>query len=185
MIMTERDIEILKFINDFGFCEISQIEKRFQLNRPRSYKIMQRLVKAGFVIHQRAFNNNFGIFYLNNSGAQFTDLPRMKNIPIGTYNHQLTIIEVYLKLMRQYPEAFWISERHLQRDRVKHGMKKQNHIADGMLILPDQKQIAIEVELTTKGTYRLEKILKGYASQFDINEVWYFCESQAKNKITK
>lgn len=71
MIMTESDIEIRKFINDFGFCEISQIEKRFQLNRPRNYKIMQRLVKADFVMHQRVFNNNFGIFYLSNIGAQF------------------------------------------------------------------------------------------------------------------
>ncbi len=185
MQLTKRDVKILRFINDFGFCEIAQIENKFHLRKPRNYKVMQKLVKAGLVIHERAFHNKFGIFYLTNRGAQFTDLPRLKSIPLGTYTHQITIIEVYIRLMQQYPDAIWISERSLKHEKFMDGIGKQGHIADGMLILPDQKQIAIEVELTTKGEYRLEQILKGYAGQFSISEVWYYCSKQAINKVTK
>lgn len=111
--------------------------------------------------------------------------PSIKTISLGIYNHQLTIIEVYIKLMQQYPDALWISERYLKREKFMKGIGKRSHIADGMLIFPDQKQIAIEVELTTKGESRLHQILKCYASQFSINEVWYFCSSPAINKVAK
>lgn len=55
MKLTDRDVDILRFINDFGFCEILQIEKRFGVKRPRSYQIMSRLVKAGLVKHDGLF----------------------------------------------------------------------------------------------------------------------------------
>ena len=48
-----------------------------------------------------------------------------------------------------------------------------------MLVFPDQTQVAIEVELTTKGRSRLSGILSGYAIDFSIKEVWYYCSSAA------
>ncbi len=183
MKITERDIEILKFINEFGFCEMPQIEKNFGIKKPRSYKVMQRLVKAGLVIHKRLFHNRHGIFSLSHRGARYTELPPMMNIPLSTYFHQLTIIEVYFKLMQKYPDANWISERNMKRNKFIDGIGKKGHIADGMLILPDQKKIPIEVELTQKGELRLNKILKGYATNFSIKEVWYYCSLQAINRV--
>lgn len=49
MLLTDRDREIMRFINQFGFCEMKQIEKMFCLRKPRNYKVMQRLVKAELV----------------------------------------------------------------------------------------------------------------------------------------
>src|SRR5579864_732677 len=116
MQMTHRDVEILRFINDFGFCEMPQIQKRFELSKPRGYKVMQRLVQAGLVIHCKVFHDRHGIFYLNHKGASFTELPPLATIPVGIYDHQLTIIEAYFKLMEQYPGTQWISERRLKRE---------------------------------------------------------------------
>jgi hypothetical protein len=65
------------------------------------------------------------------------------------------------------------------------GIGKYGHIADGILILPDQKQNVIEVELTTKGERRLNQILRGYCAQPAIHEAWYFCSPQAINKVSK
>src|SRR3989338_10908410 len=101
MQFTERDIEILEFINEFGFCEMPKIEKRFGLKKPRGYQIIRRLVKAELVIHQRVFHSNHGVFYLTKRGAKCTDLPPIKNIPKDIYAHQLTIIDVYFKLIKQ------------------------------------------------------------------------------------
>lgn len=185
MKLTERDVEIMRFINEFGFCEITQIEKMFDLRKPRSYQIMQRLVSEKLVMHERVFHGRHGIFYLSKLGAGHFDLPVMTNIPIATYDHQLAIIDMYFKLIHLYPEAQWVSERRLKQDRFAKGIGSIGHVADGLLVFPDEKQIAIEVELTMKGKLRLEKIFRAYVSQFEIKEVWYFCAPEIVLKMQK
>ena len=69
----------------------------------------------------------------------------------------------------------WISERKLKHDKYKLGVGQHGHLPDGILILSEGKQIAIEVELSCKSKQRLESILKAYAAQFSLQEVWYFC----------
>ncbi len=185
MKLIQRDLEIMRFINEFGFCEITQIEKRFGLKKPRSYQIMQRLVNEKLVIHKKIFHGRNGIFYLSKQGATHTDLPAIINVPIAVYDHQLAIIELFFKLRHQYPEAEWISERKMKHDKFSKGIGKIIHIADGMLLFPDNTQIAIEVELTMKSKHRLEQIFKAYVGQFDIKEVWYFCSEDVLPKLQK
>lgn len=173
--LTSRDIEILNFINDFGFCEILHIEKRFNVRGSRSYQLMQRLIEMGLLKHERIFYKRHGIFRLSSKGADYTSLPPVDKIPVGIYDHQLSIVDVYLKLRKIYPEFEWISERQLQHEKFFDGVGKSGHLSDGILVLPGNKQIAIEVELRLKGKNRIERILKGYSSQFHFAEVWYFC----------
>ena len=54
---------------------------------------------------------------------------------------------------------------------------QQGHLPDGIMTL-DNKQIAIEVELSRKSKLRLEAILKAYAAQFSIQTVWYFVRNR-------
>lgn len=189
MLITKRDEEILNFINEFGFCEIPQLETKFGFKKPRSYQIMQRLVKAGLVIHQRIFYGTHGIFYLTKTGAEYTDLPRIKNIPKEIYEHQLAIIKVYFKLIEKYPHAQWICERRIKREKfmadgIRAG-KRRHHLADGMLVFPDNEQIAVEVELSMKSKKRLKEIILGYWMHKDIREVWYFCSPAVAAKVSK
>src|SRR5690606_12641074 len=103
----------------FGFCEMPQIEKMFGLKKPRSYKVIQRLVRDGLVIHERIFHNRHGIYRLSKEGAQFTELPAMDKVFIANYHHHLMVIEVYMQLIKKYPEAIWFSERELIREKFK------------------------------------------------------------------
>jgi hypothetical protein len=186
MKLTQRDMEIMWFINEFGFCEITQIEKMFELKKPRSYQIMQRLVNEKLVIHKKIFHGRNGIYYLSKQGATHTDLPAITNIPVAVYDHQLAIIELFFKLRQEYPETEWISERKMKHDKFSKSIGKIGHIADGMLLFHDNNiQIAIEVELTMKGKSRLERIFKAYVGQFDIKEVWYFCSQEVLPRMQK
>src|SRR3990167_8132278 len=175
MQLTERDVEILGFINDFGFCEVSHIGKRFGLKNLRSYKVMKRLICGGLVAHERVFHNRPGIYFVTREGAKHTPLPQIYKIPKDLYKHQIAIIDVYFKLIQLYPDAVWISERVLKRDKFTEGIGRAGHLADGKLILPDRKQVAIEVELTMKSRRRLEQIFRAYTLQIAVKEVWYFC----------
>src|SRR5438128_1599019 len=114
MQMTERDHEILNFINEFGFCEMPQLQKRFGLKMQRGYKVVQRLIKEGLVIHERILHNRPGAFYLTNRGAEHTELPPISRVSTAIYKHQITIIEAYFKLIQKFPEATWISERRMK-----------------------------------------------------------------------
>lgn len=186
MLLTDRDVEILKFINEFGFCEMPQIEKKFGLKKPRSYKVIKRLVDARFLMHQYILRNRHGVYRLTREGADLTDLPMMKYISLGSYLHQLTVVDVYLRLMQQYPDAIWISERRLKRDKfLENGFCRHGHVADGMMIFPPEKKIAVEVELTMKGKDRLDKIITGHALSRFVDGVWYFCSPEIVTKIKK
>lgn len=182
---TERDIEILKFINQFGFCEITQIEKKFSIKKRRCYQVMQRLVQEKFVIHKRIFHGANGIFYLNKQGIKFSDFLPGNGMTVASYHHQLAIIDLYFKLTEKHPEAQWISERRLKYEKLTKGIGSTGHIADGLLIFPDDTQIAIELELTMKSKRRLEKIFRTYGGQFAIKEVWYFCSPDVLPKMKK
>jgi hypothetical protein len=173
--LTERDVEIIRFINNFGFCEMGQIEKRFSLKKPRNYEVMRRLIRNGFVNHKRIYYGSHGVYFVSTKGAKYTDLPPLDRISQGQYDHQITIIKVYLKLMQQYPYASWISERKLKHDKFFDGVGKRGHLSDGVLLFPDGKQIAVEIEMSVKGKNRIEQIIKGYVKQLSIKEVWYYC----------
>jgi hypothetical protein len=179
MQLTERDVRILHFINDFGFCEMPQLERMFGLTKRRSYQIIQRLIAAGLVKHERVFHGRHGIYRLSKKGADHTDLPALSRISLAHYNHSLAVLDVYLHLHKSHPEAEWLSERHLIHEKYFDGVGKHGHLPDGILLLPGdgkkEQKIAVEVELRLKGKMRIEKILKWYSSQFDFAEVWYYC----------
>lgn len=173
--LTARDVEIMKFINDFGFVEMPQIEKRFSIKFYLVYRLLRRFISAGLMNYRKVFHSRHGVYYLTTKGAQLTDLPAIDKIPIGSYEHQLILTNVCIKLQQQYPDAILLSERRLKYDKFFNGVGNRGHIADGMIVLSDGKQIAIEVELSVKGKNRIEKILKEYGAQFSIKEVWYYC----------
>jgi len=178
--ITHRDMNIMSFINEVGYCEIPQIEEQFELNKPRSYQIMKRLVLAGLVFHQRVFHNRPGIYQLTRKGAEQMGLPFITKISVGIYRHKILLAKVYIKLKKKYPEAGWINEQELRRNKFRLGTGKRGHVPDGMLIFLDGRKIAIEVELSLKGRDRLEQIFKEYLKEGSdsIREVWYYCPQE-------
>jgi hypothetical protein len=190
MKLTQRDIEILRFIAEFGFCEIRHIEIKFGIKKSRCYQIMQRLTKADLVVHEKIFYAQSGVFYLSKLGASTcSDLPYLKNIPKDNYQHQLTIIDVYFKLMQLYPEASWISERRIYQEKstycTNYSKKDVTHLADGVLMFPDDRHVAIEVELSMKTKKRIEDIIFSYALHNQLKEVWYFCSPAIINRVRR
>ncbi len=182
--ISTREIEILRFVNEFGFCEIRQIMKQFCIKQSRCYQIMQSLEKKELVRRQSIFYGRPGIYRLSRKGASYTDLPALTKIPLAHYGHQLAIVDVCYKLRLLYPEASWVSERRLIQEKFSEGLGKRGHLSDGMLIFSDQSQVAIEIELAVKAKTRLQKILRSYNSQFVIKEVWYFCSKAAASALT-
>ena len=100
--------------------------------------------------------------------------------PVHIYEHQLTVINVFLKVSKSHPDATWITERRLARENYVKRIGKKEHLPDAVLVLPDGSQIAIEVEISLKARKRLDEILTDYALQSIFKEVWYFCSQHVQ-----
>lgn len=183
MKLTERDREILKFINAVGWCNASQLGRRFGMKWWIVYRVMKRLVNADLVLHEKMSFEFFGVYYLTYKGASYTDLPHIEKISKGGYDHQKALIDVILKLRDMHPEATWVSERHLKQQKFLYGVGRFGHVSDGVFIFPDEKKVSIEVELSRKSRRRLQGIINSYAGTLTYKEVWYFCEDEVMSKV--
>jgi hypothetical protein len=59
------------------------------------------------------------------------------------------------------------------------GGRERLHYPDLLLVTPEYRRIAIELELTSKGRTRREQILAGYAADCRIDAVVYLAEHPA------
>lgn len=184
MRLTARDRDILKFINAVGWCTAPQIQERFEMKWWTFYRVMKRLLKAELVVHQQVKFEWHGDYYLSSLGAGYTDLPPIDRISKGIYDHQKILVDVILKLRKLYPDAVWVSERHLIQQKFQYGVGRGGHISDGVLIFPDDKKIAIEVELSLKSKQRLRGIFNAYAGTLAYKEVWYYCADTVMRGVT-
>lgn len=136
------------------------------------------------MVEERIFHNRQPLCRLSKKGALYTDLPPLLKVPLGIYHHDITVVDVALKTVKLHEEVFWRTERYLKRER-RADFENKRHIPDGILIFPDGKQVAMEIELTLKDPRRLQEIFKKYALEFDLQEVWYFCSDNVCETLKK
>lgn len=97
---------------------------------------------------------------------------------MGSYHHDLQLVDLATILEKEAGGRF-VTERRIRQDRGLAGVGVHGHVPDGQLELDGKKPIAIELELSTKGWRRLQRIVSDYAADLDLGEVWYFAGSEA------
>jgi hypothetical protein len=184
--LTRRDKDLMRWVNKVGFVTIALIAAKFDVALSTAYGRVRKLVDHAYLRHQRIYHGLPGVYCVAKLGLEWIggDLPVVKNIPRGSYDHDLQVTKIMLALSKKYSCDF-VSERELRYLRAQGKIGQRGHIADGELLL-DDKKIAVEVELSTKGDRRLQKIMNEYMKNFDINEVWYFCgDEYIKRQVIK
>ena len=100
----------------------------------------------------------------------------------GELRHNLSVVDLSERLLRDYPESAWITERELRRDRMRdaHGdpAERQRRTPDGLLILTDGRRVAIELDLTAKRTRQLDQLARAYALERELACVWWYLPSE-------
>ncbi|MHB1808926.1 MAG: hypothetical protein ACYCU0_06485 [Solirubrobacteraceae bacterium] len=90
--------------------------------------------------------------------------------------HISAVTEVRLHVQGRDPEAEWVCERQLDKDRAG----RSEHLPDA-LVATQGRSVAIEVELSPKTRRQLERILSELADRHDA--VLYFCTPQTARAI--
>jgi|GEM_PF-810593 len=187
MRFTERDSRLLRWINGHGFVTLRQVARWLGTNYQTAQRRVRLLYDQGYLDRQWLVHGDRAHWLTPTGRAMCGDsLPPPKHIRLGSYRHDRMLVDLALTLVADAGGQF-TPERHLRQMQEMDRIGKRGHVADGWLHLDDQtKPIAIELELSTKGSRRLERILRGYMTNLDIAEVWYFVECETvRRQLTK
>lgn len=177
MDFTPRDARLLRWINGHGFVTVQQAATWLGIRYQTCHRRLKRLVDGGYLTNTRVGHSRY-TYRLTKAGVTRSgdDLPPLKFVAMGSYNHDLQLIDLAMMLERRTGGRF-MTERHIRQDRSLAGVGVHGHVPDGLLELDGQRPAAIELELSTKGWRRLKSIMSNYAADLDIGEVWYFAGS--------
>ena len=185
MRLTERDLELLRWINGHGFVTARQAADWMGTCLQTGHRRMRLLHQGGYVRRQRLFHGAERAYWLSGLGQKISGdtLSYLETISPATYRHHWMMVDLAHDLVAKTKGQF-TPERRLREERAIKGVGAEGHVPDGLLHVKNKKPIAIELELTVKGRERLEGIVEGYLER-DLGEVWYFVASdQVRRKLT-
>lgn len=179
MRIVPRDLELMRWMNTFGFVTIHQICRWLQVGKVTAYERVRKLVQRGLLVHERIFQNEPGVYRVSSMGVTACQSPlsALRRLSIATYQHSLCLVDLSFTLRKRWSGEF-ITERQLRQQSGQPNVGYQGHLNDGMFVLPHQR-VAIEVELTQKSKARLSRIFEYHYHNPTVDETWYFCRDAA------
>ena len=173
--LTERDLDLLRTINSFGYVDINFICEKYRLKPNVAYRRLRRLIASKLIRHLYVYHQKPGIYLVTPEGVATCkdELPPLFKVSRATYDHSLAVSRASLALAKLH-QGHIITERQIRHRMTEKGVGQFGHIADGALMI-EGKKIALEIELSVKGKERLKNILGQYAMQIEYDAVWYIC----------
>ena len=173
--LTDRDLEILRFVGRTKIVRAEHIGQRFGTQRSKSYQRLQVLKAAGLVATETAVPGP-AVYYATRAGLKLAALPLLEaRVALGALVHDLALSEALSYLERDGAGLEILTEREMRaelrlrgetnyRFRVTGNWKLPDHThwPDLVAVGPDGRWAAIEVELTEKAAQRTKRILRGY-----------------------
>ena len=177
MILQKRDIEILHWINGFGFASVKQIKDFMQVKTTAAHVRIKKLVDDGYLKKDRILHGQAKVHKLTPKGRMICEdaLYHLTDINLGTFRHDYLLIDLAIYLERKTGGSF-IPPRRIRHNEGLSGVGQIGHIPDGYLIIGEDKPIAIELELSVKAHARIKDIIHGYGGDLSVKEVWYYTD---------
>lgn len=197
--VTRRDLAIVRWIGRLRLAEARQIAKRFEMDERNAYRRLRGLVRLGLIDHARIFHARPGAYAATRAGlgAAGLRLPPPR-IDIRTYEHDRIAVSVLIELEREFGAAAVRTERELRaldggsparpRYAVRRGSETTRrglHFPDLVVVLADERTLAIEVELTAKGRTRLDSIVRAYVRARHVEVVRYYAAPAALKGVER
>lgn len=175
MRLQQRDINVMQKLNGFGFATIDHIRAFMQAGMTAAYVRVKKLVDHGYLHRKRILHGDALIHSLTGKGKVACNdvLPPYFDIRLGTFKHDLALVDLAIELERQ-TGGYFIPPRRIRHNEGLSGVGQIGHIPDGYLHIGEDKPIAIELELSIKSHNRLRNIIEGYGGDLSIKEVWYY-----------
>ncbi len=179
MIFQERDADVLRWVNGFGFASADQIRKFMGVGQTAAYVRLKKLVDGGYLERDRILHGQARIHKVTKKGimASGDGILPLKYVNLGTFRHDFKLVDVALMLEAQTGGKF-TPDRRIRHNEGLSGVGQLGHIADGHLYIGEDKPIAIELELSVKSRARINSIINDYGGNLAVKEVWYYTDNK-------
>ena len=181
LILTERDLEIIKFICEMKFSSIDEIYFKFFKTLKNGSESKSKwwarerltdLVKSNYLTKLYSFSGRKAYYLGSVKGylktlkccpSDFLVKPLMK-IDHATFEHDKLVLQIRLQYEASQKITRWVSDRKLQSIQGIHSILGEGNTPDGIYTTAENEKIAFELELSVKAKARYEQKIRKYIS---------------------
>jgi hypothetical protein len=194
--LTERDVRVLSFMAEHRLVLETHIQKLLGASADATRTRLRALARAGYVTHRRVFDGEPALCQIRRPGlAVIASHLKPPRLTLASYAHDVGAAWLWLAARDGIfgPMRDVIAERELRshdgrvdRDAELYGVRlggvgpygrERLHYPDLLLVTPEGRRIAVELELSSKGNRRREQILGAYGADARIDAVLYLVEN--------
>lgn len=176
---TGRDIELLRFAGEQYAVTLPQLARLMGRSVHAARWLRDRWERAGWARGAAIVVGQPVLVWPTRAGMRLAGLEfRAWRPNPGAVAHIAAVNEVRMHVAARRPQAVWVSERELVRDRVSSDV----HVSDAVAVV-DEREAAVEVELTQKSRVRAEAIMRELVARYDA--VWYFVAPATRRTVER
>ncbi|MFK0009896.1 hypothetical protein ACIQTZ_22865 [Paenarthrobacter sp. NPDC090520] len=201
--MTERDVELLRFVGRWAFCTIEQIGPVMGM----SDQVVRRRIRAlrghELLTADRLLVGYPSLVSLTREGMRFVEISGPVIGPkLGQFHHDYLVVQWATEQMAKQPDWTFVTEREMRaadtvnQQEVTHkeplyaverlaGKTTERIYPDFLAITPNGDHLAFELEYSRKHGARLEKLMAAYSFSERIKGVQYFCLPDAYSVVSR
>ena len=197
---TQKDRAIAGWIGRLGAAGAEHVMARFAMGRSWAYARLSRLVADGLLDQKTLLYQRPGLYLATALGLRWTGLERLGTYTVspGGFEHAEQLATAAVALHRGRPGWELLSEREIRAEENDRGEllasaavgelpngRRALHRPDLALISPDERTLAIEVELSIKAPRRLAAICRGWARARHVSHVYYLATPSVEGAVNR
>lgn len=195
MMVTPRDMEILRWIGRHGIVSMGQVTAHFFTGERAAYRRLHGLIGLGVVRRDPTHWRSPFVLRLTPAGARLADVGvGPAELVLAAVPHSLALVELTERLHAAHPSSTLITEREVRAARLRalrEGQRRATgRIPDGVLVLPTGEHAAIELDLTPKRAYGVMRVIDAYSTVYSrtpdadrFNIVWWYVVPPATERV--
>jgi hypothetical protein len=175
VIVVERDLRLLAWINGWGAVSVSQIALWLAVDFSTAARRVRKLIEAGLLLRLAAGGLGVQPVALTARGCAIANdsLAPLPGIRIATWRHDSLMVDLEPRILRRFPDAVVHPDRRIRANRALSGAT-QSHVPDAELERgAGRRPLAFELELSMKAPRRVQAIIDGYAADRTYEAVFY------------
>lgn len=192
--LTERDDEILRWMTRHGVVTAELVGRRFfrrstanDYGKWAAYRRLRALRELGLILSNKPFAQHPAVLRVTREGARIADVGlRPAPLVLSELRHALAVVELTEYLLAENAGAELTTERELRAQRyreLREGTREaeEGRAADALLRIPPTgpgaeriTTIAIELDLTRKDRRAMDRMIRQYDHENDIDKVWWY-----------
>jgi hypothetical protein len=196
--LTDRDLRLLSFLAEHRLVLAAHTQAFLEASAAATQTRLRALATAGYVRQRAVFYGQPGCWQITGRGLAVIGSGYSRPvIDLRCYAHDVGVAWLWLAARQGAfgPMHEVIAERRLRSEDARAGSghdpwgvrlggygangRPRIHYPDVLLVGPGRQRIALELELSAKGSARLQRILAGYAVDRRIGAVVYLVQGAA------